>query len=560
MFFRWKWTAVLALGLLVALGCDHDLTVRDKPCQKDGDCTDGKVCRFHKCVPLEAGLKDLGGDLADAGTDAPGKDTRPDVPPADKTNPDNAVTPDKPVSLDKPVSPDKVVVLDKQMLPDKVVPDKQVPDLLVPDTLKPDTQKWPDASPLCGNGKLDPGEQCDGKLLPSGITCQKLGYDVGTISCKGNCTLDVSNCKTVLLDKYGIVVSKALDKQSHPAVASNGTSYLVVWQDRRNGSHYDIAGARVTSAGKVLDSQGIAISTAGGNQVYPAVASDGSGYLVVWQSGGNVYGSRVDKNGTVLDKSGISISVAIGSQEHPAVAFDGTDFQVVWQDKRSMSNYDIYGRRVDKKGKFRETISVFISLANKDQVTPRIDCGAVNCLVAWEDRRHYSGNGHIYGARIKNGVALDSAAIPICTKVNPGNVSPTVASDGTDFFVVWSPKYAYPPYALWGARVDSAYGNVLDKWGVKISSGSSSGTHDGAPSISSTGSDYFLAWNRGGGKGVKIYSKLINKTGSSKYTSEIRIDPNTTVGETPSVATNGTSYFVTWNAGGGDIYGARLSP
>ncbi len=49
---------------------------------------------------------------------------------------------------------------------------------------------------LCGNGTLDPGEQCDGALL-GGQTCTSLGagYTGGTLGCGQSCTFDTANCE-----------------------------------------------------------------------------------------------------------------------------------------------------------------------------------------------------------------------------------------------------------------------------------------------------------------------------------------------------------------------------
>lgn len=48
-----------------------------------------------------------------------------------------------------------------------------------------------DCESCCGNGKIDPGEGCDGSNKKS---CKDLGYDYGETSCS-RCTLITSNCK-----------------------------------------------------------------------------------------------------------------------------------------------------------------------------------------------------------------------------------------------------------------------------------------------------------------------------------------------------------------------------
>src|SRR5207244_1699991 len=89
-----------------------------------------------------------------------------------------------------------------------------------------------------------------------------------------------------------------------------------LWSFRRNSLH-DIFGARVTTAGQVLDE--FPIFTAPGGQVLPSVAFDGVNYLVIWsdtRSGSpvgpdaDIFGARVTPAGSVLDSEGIPISTA----------------------------------------------------------------------------------------------------------------------------------------------------------------------------------------------------------------------------------------------------------
>ena len=51
-----------------------------------------------------------------------------------------------------------------------------------------------DAGRLCGNGAIEPGEECDGESL-AGWTCFALGYEGGEIRCGDDCRLDTSACQ-----------------------------------------------------------------------------------------------------------------------------------------------------------------------------------------------------------------------------------------------------------------------------------------------------------------------------------------------------------------------------
>lgn len=46
----------------------------------------------------------------------------------------------------------------------------------------------------CGNGALDPGEQCDGESSDIDFNCDLLGYGGGELTCTEACTFDISGC------------------------------------------------------------------------------------------------------------------------------------------------------------------------------------------------------------------------------------------------------------------------------------------------------------------------------------------------------------------------------
>jgi hypothetical protein len=133
------------------------------------------------------------------------------------------------------------------------------------------------------------------------------------------------------------VTPAAAGNQSEAAVAFDGTNYLVVWQDTRLGAS-DIYATRVSPSGTVLDPGGFPISVAPDFQGSPAVAFDGANYFVFWEDqragspNWDIYGARVTPAGTVLEPGGIPISTYQQAQLTPAVAFDGTNYMVVWSD------------------------------------------------------------------------------------------------------------------------------------------------------------------------------------------------------------------------------------
>jgi len=168
-----------------------------------------------------------------------------------------------------------------------------------------------------------------------------------------------------VLDTTPIVVASSLGYDPTPAVAFNGTNYLVVWLTRdRTGFVITIGGARVARNGTVLDPSGLVIARPVTGSDQPTVASDGAGYLVAWEDARfgccSVYGTRVGAAGNVLDPAGIAIATRGREQLRPASAFDGTNYLVAWQDNRS-STTDVYGARVTRSGRLLDPRGILLS-------------------------------------------------------------------------------------------------------------------------------------------------------------------------------------------------------
>jgi hypothetical protein len=412
------------------------------------------------------------------------------------------------------------------------------------------------------------------------------------------------------VDPGGIVISDGINEQNFPAVAFDGNHYFIVWQDNRSGN-FDIYGSRVNQTGVVLDSAGIPISTASYDQSVPSAGFDGTNFLVVWSDGRNgqdsdIYGARVSQFGVVLDTAGIAISSNAHDQSCPSVAFDGTNFLVVWQDVRS-GHVDIYGARISPLGFVIDTIGIPIADDPVRQASPALTFGNTCYLVAWEDRR--SGEDDIYGVRVDaSGSIIDTNSIAISTAIG-GQWDPVIAFDGMNYFVAWmdtrisycdiygsrvsqsgivldtsgvaistaTDVQLYPAitfggtdylaiwqdrrtdfeYDIYGARI-SQVGSVIDSLGFIIATSANSQNN---PAVSSNGADYLVVWeDTRRDSFFDIYARRVDQFGANLDSLAIRISAHGDNQRHPAIAFGGTGYFIVWeNHFALDIYGARVA-
>jgi len=126
------------------------------------------------------------------------------------------------------------------------------------------------------------------------------------------------------------------------AVAFDGTNFLVVCRKEIVGTNpysYDLMGARVSKAGAVLDTPPLTLATASATG-YPALAFDGGNYLAAWMDTRNagqpdIYAARVSPAGTLLDGTAAASGFMVDGggtlgRSDPAVAFNGSDYLVCW--------------------------------------------------------------------------------------------------------------------------------------------------------------------------------------------------------------------------------------
>jgi hypothetical protein len=179
---------------------------------------------------------------------------------------------------------------------------------------------------------------------------------------------------------------------NNPDIASGGGNSLIVWSKEYSGVWT-----------RFVDAQAIPVDTAFcvgailASSTDPAVGCGGGVYLVAWSDfnmpGGDldVFSQAVSISGELIGERA-SIARGDGTQKNPAVAFNGSDFLVAWQD----GDERILGRYVGLDGKpAGEPFFISDTSMPGEKQNPAIAAGASRFLTVWAE---YHAGFDIYGS------------------------------------------------------------------------------------------------------------------------------------------------------------------
>ncbi|MGD1048963.1 MAG: FlgD immunoglobulin-like domain containing protein [Candidatus Krumholzibacteriaceae bacterium] len=327
---------------------------------------------------------------------------------------------------------------------------------------------------------------------------------------------------TVQWTANGVALCTATGDQEIPQMISDGSSGAVVtWEDYRNGNN-DIYAQRVNASGVVQwAANGVALCTATGDQTRPTIVSDGAaGAVITWEDRRNgnydVYAQRVNASGVVQwAVNGVAISTATGDQMTPAIISDGAAGAIItWVDSRPVSNYDIYAQRVNASGAVQWAANgVAVCALAGDQNNPTIIADGVGgAIVTWWDTR--SVNYGIYAQRLNaSGVAQWTANGVGLSTGTGGRYSPVIVSDGGGGAIVtWiDERNGHSSPEIYAQRV-SASGSV--QWtanGVRM--GAAAGIFQSPQIISDGAAGAIVTWSDNRSGNYDIYAQSIDSKG-----------------------------------------------
>jgi len=210
-----------------------------------------------------------------------------------------------------------------------------------------------------------------------------------------------------------VAVSTATNSQLNPVVVGDYGQAIIAWEDYRSGVS-NIYAQKIDGMGVpswIIDGKVLA-GPSTQNQLNPDIAPDGSGgAVVVWQEtdGVNYYvkAQRVDSaGGFPWGLLGIVVSSGLAPKEFPKTVNDGGMFMITWYDFRN-GNCDIYAQRLDINGNIASGWDVngsTVTLAIGDQKEPKIvPDGFGGAIIVWMDLRDPVRYPDIYAQRISSG-------------------------------------------------------------------------------------------------------------------------------------------------------------
>jgi hypothetical protein len=170
-------------------------------------------------------------------------------------------------------------------------------------------------------------------------------------------------------------------------------------------------------------------------------------------------------------------------------------------------------------------------------------------LYAWTDFR--SGNADIYAARVRHdGTVLDPNGIAVAI-TGTGETAPAVSWSGSEWLVAWERG----GFSIYAARIGTD-GEVLDPAGIAIADGPFT---DVQPAAAGLGTGHAVVW-RSGDLGFSIYGAIIASDGT------FDVPPGPLAGNnnherSPAIAVRDTTAFVAFTSdrnGTLDVYGFRF--
>ncbi|MCP3060051.1 cadherin-like domain-containing protein [Myxococcus sp. K38C18041901] len=330
------------------------------------------------------------------------------------------------------------------------------------------------------------------------------------------------------------------------AMAASGTDILVTWHSRLGDLDDALYASRMDSTGAPLPDP-LLVSSASNTQLSPAMASGGEHHLVVWTEpnalpqGSDIFGTFVDDAGIEVTPGGFAITQSAQDQQHPAVAFDGTHFLVTWTETVSTTTTYVMARRIPAFGapvkpEFR--INAFATTSAR----PKLACVTKTCLVAWYDPSSNPSSDAITSNYVNpNDDVLPRGASAELVGRGPLEKDLSVSTSGAHFLVVYSSGFntGTNTRRVEGRLVATTSGQP----GTNSFPISEAASGMRSPSAAFDGTNHVVAWM----EGSQVRATRVSVGGTVLETTPWEMSPvESSLEQRPTVVSDGISSLVLW--------------
>ena len=302
----------------------------------------------------------------------------------------------------------------------------------------------------------------------------------------------------------------------------------------------------------------------GGSQHAVVAASAGDITLVVWATTDaygydDVVGMRVRKSdGALLDASPLCIACANGHESAPAVASNGTDFLVAWSEQPNTGwgpgSPHVRSVRVSASTGTVLTPSVQLGSMGPPSWAPVVASDGTNYLVAWQGyefhcvfprprQRECTYIAAVQGARVGAATGSSSGSFPLSPPSLPREGEMQVAYGGGNYLLAWTgfPQQSSNTQNVYATRVKTSANEVLDRTPFTLALGAR------ASGVAFDGSRFLVAWNTLGGE---IRASRMGVDGTVLDSGGFLVG----AGRAANVLFDGTNYRVAWEQEQGYVW------
>ncbi len=281
-----------------------------------------------------------------------------------------------------------------------------------------------------------------------------------------------------ILDNNGMVtgseffIDSYITKLDKPLLANNGSEYAVIGCSHHGDSTWDIISANIFASDGTSIASSIQVnSTTSGNHWYPHIASNGSGYMVVWFTDAGQDGSSHGIFGQLLDGSGNKIgsqiqinSYTTDSQWYPNIASNGTNYMVAWDSVgQDGSLRGIYGQIISATGaKIGNEIPINTT-TQYDQYQPSIAATDSTYLVVWTNNLYDPTKGSdVYAQCISSTGEKRGKEFIVNSIISANQELRHVIAGKNYFLVIWD------SLDLSSNETQGLFGSFFDSYGNRI--------------------------------------------------------------------------------------------